>query len=170
MKTLLIRTSILGLSLVYGNVLLVGAGLLTGGGHGAMILAPLGMGPLGCIPAYFSSAFHNTYSPLIHYAPSFDKTISILAILEWPVLAALAMWGLRRSFLIVIALYYISILMDWIHTWLAEGMASSTFISGSLVCIFLYFLFFLAGQRALWKILSNSQSAGAGQAPPPNRS
>jgi len=163
MKHLFIRTAILGLSLVYGIVLLVGAGLLTGGGHGAMILVPLGMGPLGCIPAYFSCAFHDTYSPLIHYATSFDTTISILAILGWPVLAALAMWGLRRSFLIVIALYYISILVDWIHTWLAEGMASSALISGSLVCIFVYFLFFLAGKRALWKLLSNSKSLCSGQ-------
>jgi len=150
-----LRIAILILSLAYGIILLVGAGFLTGGGHAVLALVPLATGPLGYIPAHFSSAFHDPNSSLISYARTADQVVFILAVIGWPVAAGFAAWRARRSFMILMGLYYLAIVASWMYMVVDSPRylikVESLF---HMVSVLVYILFFIGGQTALWRIHS----------------
>jgi len=150
-----LRITILILSLAYGIILFAGAGFLTGGGHAFLAIVPLATGPLGYIPAHFSSAFHDPNSALIPYAGTADQVISILAVIGWPVAAGFAAWRARRSFLILMGLYYLAIVASWMYMVVDSPRHLIKLVSLSHpVSVLVYILFFIGGQTALWCIQS----------------
>lgn len=165
---MVLRAAILALSIAYGVILLAGAGFITGGGHAALALVPLAMGPIGYLPARLSSVFHDPDSPLIAYAGAADTLISLVAVLGWPVAAGLAVWRAKRCFLLLMGLYYLSIAGSWVYIYFDSPRYLLKVDSGlHLIVVLIYVLIFICGQGSLWALHSGRLLSGAQPTAPP---
>lgn len=159
------RLLILMLSGLYGLCVVWGAGILTGGGHAALFLGPLMLGPVAYIPNFFTDPFHDPQTGLVFYAGVVDITISLLAMLGWPLAASLAVWRATWCFRIVMASYYLWIVADWIYQSFNERFFFKVVSAPHLMMVIIYMAFFLGGQIGLWFIHHRFLLT-----PPPNRS
>jgi len=145
------RILALGLSVLYGFVLCVGAGYLTGGGHAAMFLAPLVLGPIGYATFFSAGLFHDPGSGLFQYVKMFDTVQFCLAVFGWTVLIELLRshkLALRCCFVVVIILFYLVTVGTWVHMALSDSRMRVSSSSGVLVGGLLGI--FVAGQAGMW--------------------
>ena len=154
-----VRFLALVLSVFYGFALWVGAGFLTGGGHAAMFLAPLALGPLGYVTLFSAGLFHNPASRLFPYVGVFDTVQFCLAVFGWTALVAL-LWsrrlGLRACFVGVTVLFYLATLATWMHMALSDWPMAVAPGSGILVVTLV--AVFLTGQSGLWYLFHHTRT------------
>ena len=147
------------LSVFYGIALWVGAGVLTGGGHAAMFLAPMALGPVGYATFFSAGFFHDPDSRLFPYVGAFDTVQFCLAVFGWTALVAL-LWssrlGLRACFVGVTVLFYLVTLATWMHMALSDSRMAVA--PGTALHVVALIAVFLAGQLGLWWLFQRTRT------------